>query len=91
MNIEWYVFCIIFVINIGLDNYVSVNEVFFYLFKVYFLKKVFIGMFYNRLMCEIVFINYFCYSLFYLVVVILIFKDKYLMGKLLLLCLFKDM
>lgn len=39
MNIEWYVFCIIFVINIGLDNYVSVNEVFFYLFKVYFLKK----------------------------------------------------
>lgn len=46
MNIEWCVFCIIFVINIGLDNYVSVNEVFFYLFKVYFFKKkVFIGMF----------------------------------------------
>lgn len=37
-------------------------------------------MFYDRLMYEIVFINYFCYSLFYLVVVILIFKISILWG-----------
>lgn len=91
MNIERRVSCIIFAINTGSDNYASANEAFFHPSKAHFPKKVFTGMSYNRPMCEIVFINHFCHSSSHLAAVISIFKDKYLTGKLLLLCLFKDM
>lgn len=91
MNIERHVSCIIFAINTGSDNYASANEAFFHPFKVHFPKKVFTDMSYDRPICEIVSFNHFCHSLSHLAVVISVFKDKYLTGKLLSLCLFKDM
>lgn len=71
MNIERRVSCIIFAINTRSDNYASANEAFFHPSKAHFpKKKVFTGMYYDRLMCEIVSINHFCHSLSHLAVVI---------------------